>query len=378
MTKRPPWRQILKHNSDRYLSWLKENDIEYSSLDLLATQLSQFLIGCIQSEADARKFWDVIPNVRAACNDPATYELPFAALAYAYVHLLQRYARTWVVLRHLTETYVLPLGDQGVRTLDIGTGPAPALYAIDDFYASLGEFAQSNKVPELTIPESRLDCIENSKEMAHFIHHFSEFCHRRGPFGPTFADFSGIDFQSERDFHFRNFNYDTYWDEFTKQYEEWYDPQAASESASRLFRFRFVVFSNFLTLGETVEKFEVELQKLFNDLHSGSVVIVLGGTGDSYIDVYERLSQIATGANMIFDSWDSDELGTLFEQRSAKCIKIAQHNVYEHLENLAGDPSLPKGKEWPDYWTPEPSALARNKFALRVFRYGRWPKATKR
>lgn len=367
------WRQILKRHSGKYLLWLKKGDIEFKYLDRLATQLTDFLIYSIRNEDDARCFWDTIPEVRAACNDPATYELPFASLAYAYVHLLQRYSRTWAVFRHLTETSVLPLGGQGIRALDVGTGPAPALYAIDDFYKTVHEFAKLAHIPELTIPEATLDCIENSKSMTNFIHHFSEFCSRRGPFGQTFADFSGIDFQAERALQFRNFEYETYWDDSTQQYEEWYDPISASELTNRLFRYRLVIFSNFLTLGETVETFEAELRKLFNDLRAGSIVIVLGGTGDGYREVYNRLFQIASDTNMVFDTWDSDELGCSLEQRSAVRIKLAQNTVYQHLANMVGEPALLNEKKWPDYWSPEPSPLARNKFALRVFRCGRWP-----
>ena len=373
MTEKTTWRQILKRHSAPFLSWLNEKEVEYTSLDRLAKHLTQFLIKKIRSPSAARNLWNAIPKVRAACNDPATYELPFAAQAYAYVHLLQRYSRTWAVLRHLTSTFALPMGAQGVHALDIGTGPAPALYAIDDYYASVRKFAEANGIPELTIPAPTLDCVENSQAMSNFIHYFSEFYHRRGPFGPTISDFSGLDFQAEREFHFRNSRYETYWDEFTQQYEEWYEPQIASESASRLFRYRLIVFSNFLTLGDSVETFEEEIRKLFNDLRSGSVVIVLGGTGGHYSYVYERLAELAKDARMNLDSWDTNELGKSIEGRYAARIKSAQNDVYRHLENMAGAAALPRRKEWPDYWTPEPSPRARNRFALRVYRCGRWP-----
>ena len=114
-------------------------------------RLSEFLIARIRSEADARDFWNTIPHVRKACNDPCTYQLPWAAEAYAYVHLLLRYCRTWAVLKHLTAKAVLPLGSQGVRVLDVGTGPAPALYAIDDFYSALDRFAQESEIQEYAL-----------------------------------------------------------------------------------------------------------------------------------------------------------------------------------------------------------------------------------
>ncbi len=372
MNQRTTWRQILKRYSASYRSWLAETDREFASIDRLATHLSKYLIACIRSEADARQFWNVIPDVRAACNDPATYTLPWAAEAYAYVHLLQRYHRMWAVLDYLAANAVLPLGARGVRALDIGTGPAPALYAIDDYYAALNDYAKEQNVLPLMVPPATLDCIENSPAMVSFMHHFSEYSQRRGPFGPTITDFNGLDFQAEREYHFRNYRYETYWDPQIEAYEEWYDPGLASEESSRLFRYRLVVFSNFLTLGDTVSQFEEELHALFSDLRAGSIVVVLGGTGGQYQEVYGKLTTIATDAHLIQDRWDTNKLGKA-DERTATRIKAAQHEVYKHLTKLAVDPALPQTKKWPDYWMPQSSSKARSKFALRVFRSGRWP-----
>ena len=368
------WRRILRQQSDSYLAWLDETRFEYKSLDHLATQLSEYLVSCIRTEADARKFWEVIPKVRSACNDPDTYKLPWAAEAYAYVHLLYRYCRTWAVLRHLTSETTLPLGNRGVRVLDIGSGPASALYAIDDYYSALAIFANESKIPELDIEHPMLDCVENSPAMARFMHYFSEYCQRKGPFSPTIIDFTGLDFRSIRESHFRNSRYETYWDECTETYEELYDPSLVAEENNRLFRYRLVILSNSLTLSDTVSRFETELRSLFNDLRPGSVVVVLGGTGDDYQKIYARLAQFACDAKMIRDEWDTDTLGDQIDDCFSTRIKVAQHTVYEHLVTLANSPPLPQTNQWPDYWEPEPSPKARSKFALRVFRRGFWPK----
>jgi hypothetical protein len=78
-------------------------------------------------------FWKQIPVVHKCCSVPGIFDNPWAVHAYAYVHLLERYRRTWTVLKYLSSVAVLPLGVRGVRTLDIGTGPAPALFAIPIF-----------------------------------------------------------------------------------------------------------------------------------------------------------------------------------------------------------------------------------------------------
>ena len=93
--------------------------------------------------------------------------------------------------------------------LDIGTGPAPALYAIDDFYAAFSEFDRDADVPELQVPQPELSCIERSQPMVWFFHAFSEFAGRRGPFGPAFSDFAGFDLAATRMWHQRQMRWNS-------------------------------------------------------------------------------------------------------------------------------------------------------------------------
>jgi len=69
-----------------------------------------------------------------------------------------------------------------------------------------------------------------------------------------------------------------WWDEETQQYEEIYDPVGAAADAERLFRYRLVILSNFLTLESEAEQFEKDLRMLFEDLKARGVVLVLGAT----------------------------------------------------------------------------------------------------
>ena len=205
------------------------------------------------------------------------------------------------------------------------------------------------------------------------MHHFSEYCGRRGPFGPSISDFTALDFRAKRQSYFRNNRYKTYWDDNTEEYEDWDDSYLTAEESNSLFRYRLIVFSNFLTLGDTVAQFEKELRALFDDLRPGSVVIILGAAGNDYQEIYKRLAQMARDAQMRHDEWDTDGLGGQVNEDIAVRIKDAQYAVYCHLKGLANTPPLPQTQQWPDYWKPEPSPRARNNFALRVFRRGNWP-----
>lgn len=235
------WRQLLKKHGHSFLRWLRDGRREQQALERIAAQLADFLITAIERPRhewpDAPvEFWNRIPDVRSCCSDVTTFEKPFAVEAYAYVHLLERYRRTWATLKYLSRVAALPLGSRGVRVLDIGTGPAPALYAIDDFYAAFSEFARDVDVPELQVPQPELSCVERSQPMVWFFHAFSEFAGRRGPFGPAFSNFAGLDLAAIRMWHQRQNEVEHWWDEETQQYEEIYDPVGAAADAERLFR----------------------------------------------------------------------------------------------------------------------------------------------
>src|SRR5207249_10521114 len=142
-----------------------------------------FLKARLSGPGECHNFWNAIPTVLAACNDNRTYEAPLAAEAYSYLHLLERYRRTWDVLIHMVELCRLPLGERGIAVLDIGTGPAAALYAISDFYMLLRSFGDERSIPELSAQGTQLHAIEQSPSMLRFVHHFSEYARReRGPF----------------------------------------------------------------------------------------------------------------------------------------------------------------------------------------------------
>ena len=68
-----------------------------------------------------------------------------AAEAYAWMHLLDRYTRTWIALEHMVQRGCLPLAIRGVGVLDIGTGPGPSALAITDFYRHLSEYAENGE-----------------------------------------------------------------------------------------------------------------------------------------------------------------------------------------------------------------------------------------
>jgi hypothetical protein len=83
------------------------------------------------------------------------------------VHLVDRYRRFWNVLEELLRATALPVRDTALDVLDVGTGPAPALYAVNDFFEELRVFAgeANDSCRRLLTPPPRLRSIERSRAM---------------------------------------------------------------------------------------------------------------------------------------------------------------------------------------------------------------------
>jgi hypothetical protein len=81
-----------------------------------------------------------------------------------------------------------------IDVLDVGTGPAPALYAVNDFYEELRAFGiKTSECRHMAVPPPRLRSIESSRGMVSLVHNLSEFTRRPGPFGPDDTSFEGFD-----------------------------------------------------------------------------------------------------------------------------------------------------------------------------------------
>ena len=65
------------------------------------------------------------------------------------------------------------MGKNGVRALDVGTGPGPASFAIHDFYAAVVEFSEETDNPKWRQPP-HLTCVEYDRSTNHFRHRLAE------------------------------------------------------------------------------------------------------------------------------------------------------------------------------------------------------------
>jgi hypothetical protein len=279
----------------------------------MAIDLQSFLLEFLDEPKVANGFMKAIPDVLGKCNDDI-YELRLRPEAYAYIHLLERYRRTWRVLVELSRTGDLPLARYGVRTLDVGTGPAPVLYAVDDFYGALGRFAETHLIEPLRLPMPELFAVEGSGGMARFFHQFSERAGRAsGPFGAEWQDFTLFDPVGRRAAGLR------------ARVDEIVDEDDTSEAFARrwvdenegwrqgLHTYRLCVLSNFLTTTGWLEEIEDRLGMAFGAVTPGGVVVITGSDKARYRDIYARVEELAEAAGFrrldteqTFDPVDGD------------------------------------------------------------------------
>ena len=299
---RQSWTELQRWEGDAFLNWLHREQRLQKGFDALAIALRETLQEHVRTSSDAHAVWHAAPAVLCKCNDPTTYTLRNAEIAYAWLHLLDRYVRTWLALEHVLRDCLLPMGRYGVRVLDVGAGPGPSAFATHDFYTAMEEYARIVSAANWRQPPN-ITCVEPAPGMNHIRHDIAErLALRHGPqsvLGMTggLHDFSTILPTQERrqlEYSLRN-QYDEYYDE---ERQEWhadpaYTPQEANHEANAYRRYRLFTFSNFLTTLDTVSTFQENIEDILADAGAGSVLLMIGAKGGSYPAIQKRITELA-------------------------------------------------------------------------------------
>ena len=170
---RETWTALQRREGSDFLRWLDETQALRAGFRALSNGLLAVLKDQVQTEEQVRELWAAVPAVLSRCNDLKTYWLPGAPLAYAWLHLPERYVRTWQALKLLVENCLLPMGKHGVRALDVGTGPGPSAFATHDFYVAMTNYAELSGKGHWHQPPN-LTCVESSIPMNSFRHQLAE------------------------------------------------------------------------------------------------------------------------------------------------------------------------------------------------------------
>lgn len=337
------WAGLQKQDGSTFLAWIQDERKLSLQLDNLAKALSSLLHEIIRTPAEAHDVWKAVPAVLGRCNEQATYEKPGAAPAYAWLHLLERYVRTWLALERLVENACLAMGKDGVRALDVGTGPGPAAFAIHDFYAAMVEFSEIGDDTKWRQP-SHVTCIEFDPSTNHLRHQLAEvlFQQTKGESEGVLSmcsalwDFGSLEPAQERK---RRFEYlrseeHEYFDDVAGHLcsDPIYFPDEAHDIAQSLHRYRLVVFSNFLTTLGTVKGFGHTLVDVLRDARPGTLVLVLGGTRGVYHEIYDYVDRLAELSG--FQLTVEGDTVALSDTEVARKVYETGRAFYEFLQGL--------------------------------------------
>ena len=338
------WTELQQREGGDFLHWLGLESRLLKGFEALATALRETLSEYVSTASAAREVWHAAPAVLKNCNDPATYNMTQAEVAYAWLHLLDRYVRTWLSLEHLVSSRLLPMGKRGVRVLDVGTGPGPSAFATHDFYAAMVDFARGKDAASWHQP-TELTCVEPASGMNHIRHVLAEHLVRNGAARSVFCmarglhDFRTISPAQERRQLEKSLRQETerYYDD---QRGEWHDdlihtPEEANLKANAHRRYRLFTFSNFLTTLDTVRRFEANFQDILADANAGSVLLMIGGKGGLYPDIQQRMGRLAKAGG--FRRHNRSVAVTSANARLDGRLDIEVRWFYRQLQNLAGD-----------------------------------------
>lgn len=252
----------------------------------------------ILADAAVRQF----PDVLRSC-DTLDFDSAAQTVAYMIWHLADRYGRVTQVLDRIFELGHLPIKLSGVTVLEVGAGPAPALYAIRDYYDDLRAWIAASELRVEVAPAAVLASIDRGAAWSSLLHQLSEtlmslYWPRADtalPFGISYDNLAGY---SARDLHVRTIEQNARMIEVEFDYANEY----ISLNAARQFAledgayppsaYDMIVMCNFLTNAQITQQFEAEIYKLAESLTPGGLLVVLGGQGGEYPAIYEKLYSI--------------------------------------------------------------------------------------
>lgn len=334
---------MQRNEGSEFIKWVEDKQILQHQFNVLSNALNTLLHCNVREEQDKRHVWAATPAVLDELNKQTTYEQPGAPSAYAWLYLRERYVRTWFALEHLLKKNCLPMGKDGVRVLDIATGPGPSAFAIHDFYNAIADFA-ALKQNDRWRQHARVTCVEIDPGTNQFRHQLAEQIYQDTggrsenilSICNALPDVGELHPVQEREQIFEHLSTaeDTYYDEVSNELTSdlRYSLDEANDVAQSAHRYRLLVFSNFLTTIEILHRFEQNIVDILRDAKPGTVLLVIGGP---YPDIYSCMKELAVSAGFRLQIKDDDvtsEISELSDQ-----IYREEQRFYRFLKNWVPD-----------------------------------------
>lgn len=290
-------------------AWRAENRSESALRSSLAMSFSSAVGAVFARETSDRRVAalvaDSLRTTLSSC-DALAFDDNASTLAYLLWHQVDRYHRVGEALDSLFERGVLPIAkaDRSLKVLEVGSGPAPASYAVAHYYTALGMWSRmvdSNFEISMGVD---LHTIDRGSAWGSLVHTLSEELPAHGGrpsrvrlFGTTYDELAGFSpmrtHVEAREHHKRvSLQDDESWLYRSQlEYEELERAAAATAPASA---YDMIVVSNFLTNAEMLENLRGDLEVLANSLVPGGVLMALSGTGPKYVDMWRDFGALSS------------------------------------------------------------------------------------
>jgi hypothetical protein len=262
--------------------WVEKHDKLFEKYLMMYHTLLDYLEHYM--EEDKAQVCKCFSDVFRRC-DEISYDEPGMHIAYVLFHFLDRYYRFQLTYLKLITDGIFPL-KESINVLDIGTGPGPSMYAISDLLDLFIEY-ETTIYGRSVIERINIDYAERSASFRHFLHIFTELllskggkCHVPFHFG-TWHDVNELDFSGKMDF------VNSLWINGELIYKE-----VQTRKVRR--SFDIVVYSNFLTNENIVDKFTIQIMKSAFYLKNKGLFLLVGANPNSkkYSPVYKKVDQM--------------------------------------------------------------------------------------
>lgn len=311
--------------------------------DSVSLGVQEFVRSHVSSREAAAAVIRELPRALSQC-DSMSFDTWDEGIAYLCWHMIDRYHRIQHVLDLLMERGHLPIRRRRVSLLEVGSGPAPATFAVADYYAALDQWCRRTEQPYAPGPDVEPRTLDRGRIWSRLIHHLSESSLQhvsavapRRVFGTDYEDLSSYSpwqvHNSEREARARALQGE--WDAD----DVWIDLPAARREAELLgggppSKFDLIVIANLLTNEKMAHSFGGKIEELARSLTPGGVLVLLGGTGGTYPAIWAGIGRGYVAAlKRVLDLEEEAHIEDSARLRVARAIIETAH----YLRDLAPD-----------------------------------------
>lgn len=295
--------------ADAWTAWrASESSLWHPRLEALIAAISRVARGYLLREETADAAVRQFPSILRCC-DVLDFDTLAQTVSHMIWHLADRYGRVTQVLDLVFAEGHLPIRRRGVTVLEVGAGPAPALFAVRDYYDDLRNWAASTGLDIKVAPVTVLNSIDRGSAWSALLHTLSETLWKiDSPRSETTLPFA-IGYDDLTDFSARGQHVNAI-DRQARAIQDEFDrsDEYVSKQAARQFAlddgdyppgaYDLIIMCNFLTNEKITQRFEAEIREIARSLSPGGLFIVLGGVGKLYPAIYKKLRDIVASSQL--------------------------------------------------------------------------------